>query len=54
MAFQITVMQDEDDGGWVVGSPQHPGCYSQGDTLAEALVNWTRARQAWLTATAHR
>lgn len=49
MGFHITVIQD-DDGTWVVGSPQHPGCYSQGDTLAEALVNWTEARREWLRA----
>lgn len=33
------VLEQEDDGGYVVHCPALPGCVSQGDTLDEALAN---------------
>ena len=33
------VLEEEPDGGYVVNVPALPGCVSQGDTRAEALVN---------------
>ena len=33
------VLEPEEDGGYVVTCPIIPGCYSQGDSLQEALDN---------------
>jgi predicted RNase H-like HicB family nuclease len=33
------VLEQEADGGFVVGVPVLPGCVSQGDSRAEALAN---------------
>jgi predicted RNase H-like HicB family nuclease len=30
---------DEESGGYVVSCPSIPGCYSQGDTIDEAIAN---------------
>jgi predicted RNase H-like HicB family nuclease len=38
MKFQVTIDRDE-DGIWIVECPVIPGCVSQGDTRAQALVN---------------
>ena len=36
--FKVLLEPDE-DGGYVVVCPSIPGCYSQGDTVEEALAN---------------
>jgi len=38
----------ERGGGYYVEIPQLPGCISQGETVADALVMIEKARQAWL------
>jgi len=38
MKFQILIQQDE-DGAYIVSYPAISGCYSQGDTREEALFN---------------
>jgi predicted RNase H-like HicB family nuclease len=37
------VLEPDEDGGYVAIVPAFPGCYSQGETVAEALAN---AREA--------
>lgn len=36
--FKVMIEPDE-TGGYVVSCPSLPGCYSQGDTVEEALAN---------------
>jgi predicted RNase H-like HicB family nuclease len=36
------------EGGYAVECPDLPGCFSQGDTIEEALVMIDDARRAWL------
>ncbi len=38
MRFTV-VLEQEEDGGYIVTVPALPGCLSQGDTKAEALEN---------------
>lgn len=38
MTFTVTLDRDE-DGYWIVQCPALPGCITQGDTRAEALIN---------------
>ena len=38
--YNFKVMLEPDEtGGYVVSCPSLPGCYSQGDTIEEALTN---------------
>lgn len=45
--FPIIVEADP-DGGFVVSNPSLPGCYSQGETLDEALANIKEATLLYL------
>lgn len=49
MMFHVVLKKDEE--GWiVVECPALPGCFSQGKTEQEALVNIKEAIAAWLWA----
>lgn len=37
--FQVLLTPDPDAGGYVVSCPSLPGCYSQGDSVEDALSN---------------
>jgi predicted RNase H-like HicB family nuclease len=37
--FKVLLEPDKDDGGYVVSCPALPGCYTQGDTVDEAMAN---------------
>jgi predicted RNase H-like HicB family nuclease len=37
--FKVLLEPDEEAGGYGVSCPALPGCYSQGDTIDEALEN---------------
>jgi predicted RNase H-like HicB family nuclease len=37
--FKVLLDPDEETGGYVVTCPALPGCFSQGDTIDEALAN---------------
>ncbi len=37
--FKVFLEPDEETGGFVITCPSLPGCYSQGDTVEEALEN---------------
>ena len=37
--FKVLLEPDEEAGGYVVTCPALPGCYTQGDTIDEALDN---------------
>jgi predicted RNase H-like HicB family nuclease len=42
------ILEQETDGGYVVGVPALPGCISQGDTRAEALENIREAIELYV------
>ena len=44
------VLEPDEDGGYVAHVPALGGCWSQGDTLEEALANIREAAKAWLEA----
>lgn len=49
MTMSYTVIYEEaPEGGFVVSVPALPGCYSQGDTLAEAQSNIKEALELYL------
>jgi len=37
--FKVMIEPDEESGGYVVSCPSLQGCYSQGETLDEAISN---------------
>jgi len=44
------VLEDCDEGGFIISFPELPGCLSIGETLEEAWRNSEDAKHAWLTA----
>ncbi len=46
--MKYTVLIEESDEGFAVSVPGLPGCHSQGDTEAEALVNIADAIREYL------
>jgi predicted RNase H-like HicB family nuclease len=42
------VLEQEEDGGYVVSVPALPGCVSQGDSRAQALANIHEAIQLYV------
>ncbi len=50
MKFQVVIEEDLEDGGYVVHCPALKGCWSQGDTIEEALGNIKEAIVGYLKA----
>lgn len=48
MHFKVVLEKDEEVGGYIVSCPSLPGCFSQGNTIEEALENIKEAIQACL------
>jgi predicted RNase H-like HicB family nuclease len=46
--FKVILEPDEEAGGYAISCPALPGCYSQGDTIDEALENIKEAIQLCL------
>jgi antitoxin HicB len=44
------ILSPEEEGGFSVAVPALPGCYTQGETVEEALANAREAAEAWLEA----
>lgn len=47
-SFTVVVEPDNDDGGYIVYCPALKGCWSQGETIDEALHNIVDAVSGWL------
>lgn len=48
MKFNIILEEDPEDGGYIVHCPALKGCWSQGDTIDEALQNIKEAIAGYL------
>ena len=46
------IIRPESVGGFSVSVPALPGCYSQGETIEEAMTNIREAAELWLEVTA--
>lgn len=42
------ILAPEEEGGFSVAVPALPGCYTQGETVEEALANAREAAEGWL------
>lgn len=50
MNYRMEVIEDKDEGGYIVSFPELPGCITCGDTIESAYTNALDAKKAWLIA----
>ena len=50
MSYRMEIIEDKDEGGFVVSYPDLPGCITCGETLESAVANAVDAKKAWLEA----
>lgn len=48
--IKISLLSEDDGGGYFVEVPDLPGCMADGDTLEEALDNIKKAIETWIAA----
>jgi predicted RNase H-like HicB family nuclease len=46
----MEIVEDKDEGGFVVSYPELPGCITCGETIESAVANALDAKKAWLEA----
>jgi antitoxin HicB len=49
-SYLMDVVEDPDEGGYVVSFPSLPGCLTCADSLSRALENAEDAKRAWFEA----
>ena len=50
MPYRMEIVEDKDEGGFVVSYPNLPGCLTCGETIETAVTNAVDAKKAWLEA----
>ena len=50
LAYRMEIVEDPEEGGFVVSYPDLPGCITVGDTIELAVANALDAKKAWLEA----
>lgn len=50
LSYRMEIVEDRDEGGYVVSFPDLPGCISCGETIDAAVANAMDAKRAWLEA----
>ncbi len=50
MAYRMEIVEDKDEGGYVVSFPELPGCITCGETIESAVKNAEDAKKEWLMA----
>lgn len=50
MNYRMEILEDKDEGGFVVTFPELPGCITCGETIEIAAQNALDAKKAWLEA----
>ncbi len=50
LPYRMELVEDTQEGGYVVSFPELPGCISCGATLEDAVANGQDAKAAWLQA----
>ena len=48
--YKMEIIQDEEEGGYVVSFPELPGCITSGENIESALKNAEDAKRAWFKA----
>ncbi len=50
MPYRMEIVEDTEEGGFVVSFPDLPGCLTIGETVESAVANAKDAKKAWLEA----
>ena len=50
LSYPMKIVEDPDEGGFVVSYPDLPGCLTCGETMEAAVANALDAKKAWLEA----
>ena len=50
MSYRMEIVEDKDEGGFVVSYPELPGCITCGETIEKAVSNAADARREWIEA----
>lgn len=50
MSHRMEIVEDKDEGGFVVSYPDLPGCITCGETLESAIENAQDAKKEWIEA----
>ena len=50
MPYRMELVEDPDEGGFVVSYPDLPGCITCGETVERAIATAQDAKKAWLVA----
>ena len=50
MAYRMEIVEDKEEGGFVVSYPDLPGCITCGETIESAVANAQDAKRAWIEA----
>ena len=48
MSHRMEIIEDKDEGGYVMYYPDLPGCITCGETLESALKNAADAKREWM------
>ena len=50
MNYRMEIVEDKEEGGYVVSFPELPGCITCGETIEAAVANAKDAKKEWLAA----
>lgn len=50
MSYRMEIVEDKEEGGFVVSYPELPGCITCGETIESAVANARDAKRTWLEA----
>ena len=50
MNYRMEIVEDKEEGGFVVSYPDLPGCITCGETVESAVANALDAKKAWIEA----
>ncbi len=50
MSYRMEIVEDKDEGGFVVSYPDLPGCITCGETVENAVANALDAKRVWIEA----
>ena len=50
MSYRMEIVEEKDEGGFVVSFPDLPGCITCGETVESAVANAMDAKKEWLVA----
>ena len=50
MSYKMEIIEDQDEGGFVISYPDLPGCITCGETIESAMQNAQDAKREWIRA----